>query len=218
MVDALSRRPHLSSLCELIVGWRELLLVDYAKNQFATTIIEGTFHDERYKLVEGLILYKGRIFIVAESKLKEKILKTFHDIPLTGHQGYFKTYRQIRERFSWKGLKNDVLKYIKECHTCQRNKDEHTLPAGLLQPLPIPGQKRESISMDFITGLPQAQGKNNIYVVVDKLTKFAHFFIITSSFTIAQVAEVFFREVFILHGLPKNIVSDRDTKFLSAFW
>lgn len=74
--------------------------------------------DEKYKVVEALILYKGRIFIVAESKLKEKILQTFHDIPLAGHQGYFKAYRQIRERFSWKGLKNDVLRYIKECHTC----------------------------------------------------------------------------------------------------
>lgn len=98
------------------------------------------------------------------------------------------------------------------------NKDEHTTPVGLLQPLPIPSKKWESISMDFIMGLPRAQGKDCIYVVVDRLTKFAHFFAITSSFTAAQVVEVFFREVFRLHGVPKNIVSDRDIKFLSTFW
>jgi hypothetical protein len=77
----------------------------------------------------------------------------------SGHQGYFKTYRQIRERFSWKGLKDDVLKHIRECTTCQQNKSEQTHPAGLLQPLPIPEQKWESISMDFITGLPRVQGR-----------------------------------------------------------
>lgn len=218
MGDALSRRPHLNSLCELTTNWKELLLADYAKNQFAISIIEGAFHDEKYKVVDGLIHYKGRIFLIPESKLKKKILQTFHDIPLVGHQGYFKSYRQIRERFSWKGLKDDVLRYIKECHTCQMNKDEPTFPAGLLQPLPIPNQKWESISMKFIMGLPKAQGKDCIYVVVYRLTKFAHFFAITSSFSVAQVVDLFFHEVFRLHGLLKKIVSDRDSKLLSTLW
>lgn len=106
-----------------------------------------------------------------------------HDIPLAGHPGYFKTYRQVRERFTWKGLKNDVLRYVKECTTYQQNKAEQTYPAGLLQPLPIPDQKWESISMDFIIGLPKSQGKDCIFVVVERLTKFAHFFSITTKFT-----------------------------------
>lgn len=72
--------------------------------------------------------------------------------------------------------------------------------------------------MDFITRLPRVNGKDCIYIVVDRLTKFAHFYAITSSFTTAQVADVFFHEVFTLHGLPQNIVSDRDNKFLSTFW
>jgi hypothetical protein len=70
------------------------------------------------------------------------------------------------------------MRYISECVTCHHNKSEHTLPAGLLQPLPIPEQKWESISMDFITGLPKVQGKDCIYVVVDRLTKFARFYAI----------------------------------------
>jgi hypothetical protein len=88
----------------------------------------------------------------------------------------------------------------------------------LLQPLPILEQKWESISMDFITGLPLVQGKDCIYVVVDRLTKFAHFFAISSKYSTTQVAKLFFREVFRLHGLPKTIVSDRDNRLMEGFW
>jgi hypothetical protein len=142
---------------------------------------------------------------VPDSGLKKKILTAVHDSPLAGHQGFFKTYRQIRERFSWKGLKQDVMRHASECVTCQQNKSEHALPAGLLQPLPIPEQKWESISMDFITGLPKVQGKDCIYVVVDRLTKFAHFYSIPIEYNAVQVVDLFFREVFRLHGFPKNI-------------
>jgi hypothetical protein len=100
------------------------------------------------------------------------------------------------------------MNHIKECSTCQANKDEHTHPTGLLQPLPIPKKKSESISTDFITGLPKVQGKDCIFVVVDRLMKFAHFFSIATDFSATQVADLFFREVFRLHGFPKTIVSD----------
>ena len=104
---------------------------------------------------------------------------------MVGHQGINKTYRQVREIFSWKGLKEDVIKHVKECMTCQANKYEHTHPVGLLQPLPIPEHKWESISMDFITRLPKTQGKDCIFIVVDRLTKFAHFFAIATDFSAA---------------------------------
>jgi hypothetical protein len=105
-----------------------------------------------------------------------------------------------------------------ECTTCQENKDEHTHPAGLLQPLPIPEHKWEIISMDFITRLPRAQGKDCIFMVVDRFTKFAHFFPIATDFNATQLAKLFFREVFRLHDLPKTIISDRDNRFMSTFW
>jgi hypothetical protein len=101
--------------------------------------------------------------------------------------------------------------------TCQQNKSEQTHHAGLLQSLPIPEQKWESISMDFIAGLSKTQGRDCINVVGNRLTKFAHFFAISSEYKAAQVADLFFREIFRLHGLPKNIVSDRDSRFFSAF-
>ena len=93
-------------------------------------------------------------------------MHAIHDAPSAGHPGFFKTYRQIRERFSWKGLKGDVLRYVRECQVCQQNKSEQSFPGGLLQPLPIPNQRWENISMDFITGLPRVQGRDCIFVVV----------------------------------------------------
>jgi hypothetical protein len=155
--------------------------------------------------------------LVPESTFKTIVLQECHDSPVAGHQGFVKTYRKVKERFAWKGMKEDVMRHIKECTTCQGNKDEHTHPTGLLQPLPILEHKWESISMDFITGLPKAQGKDCIFVVVDRLTKFSHFFAIATDFSASQVEDLFFREIFRLHGLPKTIVSDRDNRFMSTF-
>lgn len=101
---------------------------------------------------------------------------------------------------------------------CQENKEEHLRPTKLLQPLPIPQQKWEDISMDFITGLPKVQGKDCIFVIVNRFTKFAHFFAITITYTTIQLADLIFKEIFRLHGLPKKIVSDMDNKFMSMFW
>ena len=94
--------------------------------------MDGHIHDDRYKVVNDIIYYKDRIYLVPESKLKQKILKHMHDSPLAGHLGFLKTYRSMRERFSWKGLKGDVLQYVRECTVCQQNKSEHTLPVELL--------------------------------------------------------------------------------------
>jgi hypothetical protein len=218
VVDALSRRQEMCSLSEISADWKSELLVEYSKSKFACEVMDNSVQDDRYKVVDDIIYYKDCIYLVLESTLKEKIMKSMHDTPLAGHPGYFKTYKQIRERFSWKGIKDDVLRHVQECVTCQQNKSEQTHPAGLLQPLPIPKHKWESISMDFITGLPKTQGRDCIYVVVDRLTKFAHFFAIYSEYKAPQVADLFFREIFRLHGLSKNIVSDRESRFLSAFW
>jgi hypothetical protein len=186
------------------------LFQQYVEDQFACQLLDGQVQDDNFKVINDLIYYEDRIFLVPGSAFKAKVLQACHDSPMAGHQGINKTYKQVRERFSWKGLK--------ECTTCQANKDEHTHPTRLLQPLPIPEHKWESISMDLITGLPKMQGKDCIFVVVDRLTKFAHFFPIATDFIATQVAELFFREIFRLHGLPKTIVSDRDSRFMSTFW
>jgi hypothetical protein len=86
--------------------------------------------------VDDIIYYKDHIYLVLESTLKENIMRDMHDTPLAGHPGYFKTYRKIRERFTWKGLKYYVLRHVRECMTCSRT-SQSRLIIGLLQPLPI---------------------------------------------------------------------------------
>jgi hypothetical protein len=80
--------------------------------------MDGKIQDEGFQILYDLIYYKGRIYVVPESKFKERVLREFHDSPLAGHQGFLKTYRKIRERFAWKGLKEDIMHYVKECTTC----------------------------------------------------------------------------------------------------
>jgi hypothetical protein len=135
VADALSRRPSVYAMTDISVDWKAHLLVEYSKNKFACEVMDGQVQDDNFRIMDDIIYYKGRIFLVPESTFKAKVLQASHDSPVAGHQGFIKTYRQIWERFAWKGLKEDVMRHMKECTTCQANKDEHTHPAGLLQPL-----------------------------------------------------------------------------------
>ena len=110
-------------------------------------------------------------------------------------------------------------KYIARCLECQQVKTEHQHPAGLLHPLPIPSWKWEVISLDFITGFPRNQNQNDsIMVVVDKLSKETHFIPVKTSYKAANIADIFLKQIFRLHGVPKVIISDRDPKFIGNFW
>jgi hypothetical protein len=116
-------------------------------------------------------------------------------------------------------MKGEKTKYLARCQYCQQVKTEHQHPTSLLQPLPVPEWKWETISLDFITGLPKNQKHNDsIMVVINKLSKSAHFIPIKSTFKAINIAEIFMKEIFRLHGTPKIVISDRDVKFKSAFW
>lgn len=125
----------------------------------------------------------------------------------------------LQKEYCWPGMKKNVAEYLAWCLECQQIKAEHQHPAGLLQPLPILEWKWETISMDFIIGLPRTKKNNDfIMVVVDKLSKLAHFIPMQSTYRVGQIAHIFMQSVFKLHGLPKTIISNRDVKFTLAFW
>ena len=130
--DALSRRPTSLSLMSISTDSRSHLLVEYSKYKFACELLDGQIQDDRYRVIDGIIYYKNKIYLVPESTLKKKVLQASHDSPLSGHQGFLKTFRHIRERFSRKGLKEEVIQHVRECSMCQQNKIEHTHLAGLL--------------------------------------------------------------------------------------
>nr|GEZ36734.1 hypothetical protein [Tanacetum cinerariifolium] len=117
-----------------------------------------------------------------------------------------------------KGLRKMVKEWVRNCDIFQRNKSDLSASPGLLQPLPIPTRIWQDISMDFIESLPLSSGKSALLVVVDRLSKFAYFLPITHPYIASQVAQLFLDNVYKLLGLPKTILSDMDTIFMSLFW
>ena len=115
-------------------------------------------------------------------------------------------------------MKRHVAAHVAICDTCQRVKAEHQRPAGLLQPLKVPEWKWEEISMNFIVGLPRTQaGYDSIWVIVDRLTKVAHFIPLKTTYSGARLAELYMSRIVCLHSIPKKIMSDRGSQFTSRF-
>jgi hypothetical protein len=156
VVDALSRVPSTLSLMEISADWKALLLVEYSKNKFSCEILDGRTQDDRYRVIDDIIYYKDRIYLVPESQLKDKIMHATHNSPLAGHPGYLKTYRKIRERFTWKGLKTDVLRFVRECNICQQNKAKHTHPTDYFNHFPFQNKNGKASLWISSQGCPGA--------------------------------------------------------------
>jgi hypothetical protein len=162
--------------------------------------------------------YKDRLYLCKNSQLKQKVLLEMHTSPVGGNSGFLKTYHRVKKDLFGDGLKTNVQRFVVECVVCQQNKLETIKTPGLLQPLSIPSQRWEEVSMDFITGLPKSEGKSVIMVIVDRLTKYAHFCALSHPFKASTIATAFMETVQKLHGSPKIIVSDRDPIFTGYFW
>lgn len=173
-------------------------------------------------LRDGLYYVRSsnQVFINPEDKkLKAQILFECHDSPLSAHRGIAKTKSLVRRYFFWPNMNNDISDYITSCTKCQCNKSSTQLPAGKLMPLPIPDNNWNTVTMDFITNLPvTTSGNDCVFVVVDKLSKMAHFVPCVTTISAVQVAKLFVTNVVRYHGVPSAIVSDRDVRFTSMFW
>ena len=187
--------------------------------QVLTSLSPEHLASYQMKLKDGL-LYKGQAIVVPNiGDLRVRIISEAHDTPISGHVGVVKTIENVKRRFFWAKMNQDINAYVTTCYQCQINKASNQLPSGLLQPLAIPNRSWEQVSMDFIMPLPKAKsGHDAILLVVDKLSKMAHYIPTTSTVTAPQVAQIFFKEIVRLHGVPSSIVSDRDPRFTSNFW
>jgi hypothetical protein len=198
-------------------------------------IRDGQLEDAKLKEIRQLIqdnktsdfsedsqgtLWLGKQICVPDLKpIKESILREAHDSTYSIHPSSTKMYKDLKPRYWWNGMKRDVAEYVALCDTCQRVKAEYQRPARLLQPLKIPEWKWEEIEIDFIVGLPRTQaGYDLIWVIVDRLTKVAHFILVKTTYSGAKLAELYMSRIVCLHGVSKKIVSDRGSQFTSKFW
>jgi hypothetical protein len=150
--------------------------------------------------------------------MRDIFLKEKHSGGLARHFGHDKTFAQLSSLYYWSCMREDVKKFVYRCKICQHAKGKRQ-KTGLYQPLPIPEMPWDAINMDFVLGLPRTQkGSDSIFVVVNRFSKMAHFIPCHKTNDATHIANLIFREVVRLHGLPRSIVSDRDTKFVGHFW
>ncbi|KAL1194506.1 RNA-directed DNA polymerase-like protein [Cardamine amara subsp. amara] len=218
VADALSRRYALITTMEAkVMGF------EHIKGLYETDLDFQEVYKETNKAAVGTFyqqdgfLFRDKRLCIPQGSMRELLIREDHGGGLMGHFGRDKTLSVLMEHFFWPHLRRDVERFCVKCITCLKAKSR-SHPHGLYMPLPIPNLPWVDISMDFVLGLPQVNHKDSIFVVVDRFSKMAHFIPCNKTNDATQTADLFFKEVVRLHGVPRTIVSDRDTKFLSHFW
>lgn len=178
----------------------------------------GPSSDGNYTLLDGIIRYKGRIWVGQNHLAQNHILQALHASGIGGHSGIHATYHRVKSLFAWSKLKQSVTQFVQSCQVYQQAKGEHVKLPGMLQPLAVPARAWTTVSLDFVEGLPKSEGYDVILVVIDKFTKYAHFLALAHPFTTLQVAKLYFNQIYRLHGLSQAIISDRDKVFTSTLW
>ncbi|KAK1664996.1 hypothetical protein QYE76_053155 [Lolium multiflorum] len=220
IADALSRRYTMLSQLDFKIFGLETIKEQYLHDaDFKDVLLnckDGRTWN-KFVLNDGFV-FRANKLCIPDSSVRLLLLQEAHGGGLMGHFGVKKTEDVLAAHFFWPRMRRDVERFVARCTTCQKAKSRLN-PHGLYMPLPVPSVPWEDISMDFVLGLPRTQkGRDSIFVVVDRFSKMAHFIPCHKTDDATHVADLFFREIVRLHGVPNTIVSDRDTKFLSHFW
>ena len=186
----------------------------------ADSLLDPHFQDETltraYIQQSGYWTYEDRIVVPASMQIE--IIKEHHSNVVSGHFSWSRTVDLISRQFWWPKMRKSIQSFVQSCTSCQRNKSSTQRPFGLLTPLEIPDSRWHTVTMDWIMDLPtSSSGFNAIMVIVDKLTKYVHLVPTTKESSSEDVARLFIAHVFQYHGLPKVLISDRDTRFTSGF-
>ncbi|THH07173.1 hypothetical protein EW145_g3557 [Phellinidium pouzarii] len=172
---------------------------------------------EEWAEEQGLVLYRGKVYVPRDTQIRREIVKLHHDSTIAGHPGNWKTLELVSRNYWWPGMTKFVQTYVKACDKCSRHKVFPEKPAGKLVPNPVPSEPWQHISVDFVTGLPEAQGFNAILVVCDRFSKQIHVINTRDETSALGLATLFRDNVWKLHGLPLSVISDRGPQFASAF-
>jgi hypothetical protein len=168
---------------------------------------------------QGIVWFNNRIVVPNNDEVRQQILDEAHLSRYSIHPGSTMMYHDLKQHYWWTKMKIEIARYVARCDTCRRVKAIHMKTAGPLQSLTIPTWKWEDISMDFIVGLPRtAKGYDSILVIVDRLTKIAHFVPVKTDHPVAVYAQLYIARILSLQGVLKAIVSYREPQFVSKFW
>ena len=166
-----------------------------------------------------MLYRKSKIWLSCDEARKKMVFEKEHDTMVAGHMGMDKTLEMINRNFYWPRMADDIEDFVRSCDDCRRNKASRYKRHGTLHPLELSYSPWDSISMDFITYLPVSEDFSTVWVIVDRYTKMAHFVPVKNAQKTAEgCAKLFLANVWKLHGLPSDIVSDRDPVFTSTFW
>ncbi|GBG87861.1 hypothetical protein CBR_g46017 [Chara braunii] len=230
VIDALSRRPDFSGALitefDLTDDVTQSLVEAYRQDQFMSEIIRRLEAKDKktsaeFELVNGLLFLEKagnkRLCVPNSESLRSLFLGKCHDA--TDHFGYKKTAANLLQRFWWPTMMKDAQLYVETCQVCQRDKPYTQAPLGLLKPLPIPERPGESLSMDFMDTLVTSKsGMRQIFVIVDRFSKFARLIAMPETAKTEYVIRLFKENWVRDFGLPKSIVNDRDVRFTSELW
>jgi hypothetical protein len=168
---------------------------------------------------QGIVWFNNRIVVPKNEEIRQQILDEAHLSRYSIHPRSTKMYHDQKQHYWWTKMKIEIARFVAKCDTCRRVKAIHIKTAGPLQSPPIPTWKWEDISMDLIVGLPRtAKGYDSIWVIIDRLTKIAHFLPVKTYYPILTYAELYIARILSLHGVPMTIVSDHGPQFVSKFW
>ncbi|GKD84697.1 putative reverse transcriptase domain-containing protein, partial [Tanacetum coccineum] len=157
------------------------------------------------------LYFMDRIWVPLAGGVRTIIIDEAHKTKYYVHPGADKMYHDLRDMYWWPGMKRDIVTYVSKCLTCSKVKAEHQRPSGLLQQPEIPEWKWDKITMDFITKLPKTKsGHDTIWVIVDRLTKTAHFLVMREDYSTERLAKLYIDEIVARHGVPVSIILDRD--------
>ncbi|KAG8913502.1 hypothetical protein FRC01_004506, partial [Tulasnella sp. 417] len=176
----------------------------------------------QYYTEDGLIYFsdwEGRGRLCVPKSKRAEVMQEMHDnISLGAHQGFAKTYNRIASVYYWPRMSRDIKIFVRTCDPCQKAKARRHAPYGYLRSIPIPSQPFEVVTMDFITDLPASGPFNAVLTIVDKLTKLALFVPTTTEVNDEETARLFFKRVWSIFGLPRQIITDRDSRWAQSFW
>ncbi|TQE12278.1 hypothetical protein C1H46_001931 [Malus baccata] len=196
----------------------EAQMVDEEIQEIIQLRNEGKKKDLKIHESNGMLMQENQMYVPNNEELKKEILDEAHCSACAMHPGGTKMYHTIRPFYYWPSMKREIAEYVSRCIVCPQVKAERKKSFGQMQPLPVPQWKWENITMNFVYKLPCTHnGFDGVWVVVDRLTKSAHFIPVREKYPLNKLVKLFITKIVKYHGVPVNIIFYQDLRFTSKF-